>query len=282
MADNSCESQTFANVPDGFVKLLSFIVQVAMGPSVRRVFTLCQHRVNDSLTMHQAAVQFKGGRGELRRFRFLGRAMPTERHAMQMAARETIARLRDVLPAMKTRRYRYLPCHVPYTCHYSFSCPRGERDEAFEMLVEYLRALEAAFDSMVDDLVAARMDSVHGCAANRRELLHTAPPLTFISSSASHSPTILTTARRLPTTEEFNQAIAPTPVRVAPLFAPTPIRATPPIPPTRILVIPPTAPPPSAQHKVSRLEPISEEEVESPASLCHTLDRAKEILTISD
>ena len=80
------------------------------------------------------------------------------------------------------------------------------------MLVEYLRALEAAFDSMVDDLVPARMDSAHGCAANRRELLHTAPPLTFISSSASHSPTILATARRLPTTEEFNQVIAPTPV----------------------------------------------------------------------
>ena len=126
MADNSCESQTFANVPDGFVKLLSFIVQVAMGPSVRPVFTLCQHRVNDSLTMHQAAVQLKGGPGELRRFRFVGRAMPTERHAMQMAAREAIARLRDVLPVMKTRRYRYLPCHVPYTCHYAYSCPRGE------------------------------------------------------------------------------------------------------------------------------------------------------------
>ena len=171
MADNSCESQTFANVPDGFVKLLSFIVQVAMGPSVRPVFTLCQHRVNDSLTMHQAAVQFKGGRGELRRFRFVGRAMPTERHAMQMAAREAIARLRDVLPVMKTRRYRYLPCHVPYTCHYAYSCPRGERDEAFEMLIEYLRALEAAFDNLVDDFVATRMDSVHGCAANRRELL---------------------------------------------------------------------------------------------------------------
>ena len=48
--------KTFANMPDGFVKLISFIVQVAMGPSVRLVFTLCQHRVNDSLTMHQAAV----------------------------------------------------------------------------------------------------------------------------------------------------------------------------------------------------------------------------------
>src|SRR3954470_24649545 len=68
MADNNCESQTFTNVPEGFVKLLSFIVQVAMGPSVRPVFTLYQHKVNDSLAMHQATVQFKGGRGELRRF----------------------------------------------------------------------------------------------------------------------------------------------------------------------------------------------------------------------
>ena len=150
------------------------------------------------------------------------------------------------------------------------------------MLVEYLRALEAAFDNMVDDLVAACMDSVHGCAANRRELLHTAPPLTFISSSASHSPTILATARRLPTTEEFNQAIAPTPVRFAPIIAPTPIRATPPISPTHSRVTPPMAPAPSAQHNASRLEPISEEEVESPASLRLTLGRPREILTISD
>ena len=266
MAENSCESQTFASVPDGVVKLLSSIVQVAMGPSVRPVFTLYQHRVNDSLTMHQAAVQFKGGRGELRRFRFVGRAMPTERHAMQMAAREAIARLRDVLPAMKTRRYRYLPCHVPYTCHYAFSCPRGERDEAFEMLIEYLRALEAAFDNLVDDFVATRMDSVHGCAANRRELLPIAPPLTLVSSSASYTPT-----RRLPTTEEFNQVIAPTPARTAPPIVSTPIR-----------VAPPLAPVPSTRRGSSHLEPISEEEVESPASLRLTLGRAREILTISD
>ena len=150
------------------------------------------------------------------------------------------------------------------------------------MLVEYLRAQEGAFDCMVDDLVAAHMDSVHGCAANRRELLHTAPSLTFVSSAASHSPTILATARRLPTTEECNQDIAPTPVRSAPLVAPTPIRATPSIPPTRIRVIPPTAPAPSAQHNVSRLEPISEEEVDSLATLRLTLGRPREILTISD
>src|SRR3954469_18275285 len=266
MADRSCESQTFANVPDGFVKLLSFVVQVAMGPSLRPVVTLCQHRVNDSLTMHQAVVQFKGGRGELRHFRFLGRAMPTEKHAIQMAAREAIARLRDVLPSMKTRRYRYLPCHVSYTCHYAFSCHRGERDEAFEMLIEYLRALEAAFDNLVDDFVAARMDSVHGCAANRRELLPTAPPLTFVSSSASHAP-----ARRLPTTEEFNQVIAPTPARTAPPLAPTPIR-----------VVPPLAPAPSTRRSTTRMEPINEEEFESPASLRLTLGRAKDIINISD
>ena len=100
---------------------------------------------------------------------------------MQMAAREAIARLRDILPSMKTRRYRYLPCHVPYTCHYAFACHRGERDEAIEMLVEYLKALEAAFDDLVDGLVAARMDLVRGYSANRRELLQMAPPLTFVS-----------------------------------------------------------------------------------------------------
>src|SRR3954470_24332598 len=160
--------------------------------------------------------------------------------------------------------YRSLPCHGPYPCHYAYSCPRGERDEAFEMLIEYLRALEAAFDNLVDDFVAARMDSVHGCAANRRELLPTA--LTYASSSTSYAP-----ARRLPSTEEFNQVIAPTPARTAPPLAPTPIR-----------VIPPLAPAPSARRDTTRMEPISEEEVESPASLRLTLGRAKDIINISD
>ena len=188
MAGNDCESQVFANMPEGFVKLLTSIVKIAIGPSTRPEFTLYQHKISDSLSMHQAVVQFKGGCVESCRFRFVGRAMPMERHFMQMAAREAIARLRDVLPSMKTCRYRYLPCHVPYTCHYAFACHRGERDEAIEMLVEYLKALEAAFDNLVDDLVAARMDLVRGCSANRRELLHMAPPLTFVSSSASYAP----------------------------------------------------------------------------------------------
>ena len=123
---------------------------------------------------------------------------------MQMAAREAIARLGDILPMMKTRRYRYLPCHVPYTWLYAIACHRGERDEAIEKLVEYLKALEESFDNLVVDLVAARMDLVRGGPASREELLHMAPPLTFVSSSASYAPAILATARRLPTTEEFD------------------------------------------------------------------------------
>ena len=115
-------------------------------------------------------------------------------------------------------------------------------------------------EDLVDDLVAARMDSVQGCSANRRELLHTAPPLTFVSSSASYAPAILATARRLPTTEEFDQVIAPTPVSAAP----------------------PAAPAPAPQPSTSRLEPISEEEVESPASQGLTLVRPREVFTISD
>ena len=84
--------------------------------------------------------------------------------------------------------------------------------------------------------------------------------MTFVSSAASYAPSILATARRLPTTEEFDQVIAPTPVRVAPPAAPasTPRTLTP------------------------RLEPISEEEVESLAPLDLTLGRPREIFNISD
>ena len=128
------------------------------------------------------------------------------------------------------------------------------------MLGEYLKALEAAFDNLVDDFVAARMDLVQGCTANRRELLHTAPPLSYISSSSSYAPAILATARRLPTTEEFDQVIAP----------------------TRVNAAPPAAPAPAPQPSTPRLEPISEEEVESPASLGLTLGRPREVFAISD
>ena len=133
------------------------------------------------------------------------------------------------------------------------------------MLIEYLRALEAAFDNLVDDFVATRMDSVNGCAANRRELLPTAPPLTLVSSSASYTPT-----RRLPSTEEFNQVIAPTPERTAPPFARTPV-----------CIAPPLATAPSTLRNTTRMEPISKEEVESPTSLRLALGRAKEVVNIS-
>ena len=88
-----------------------------------------------------------------------------------------------------------------------------------------------------------------------------APPLTFVSSSASFAPTILATACRLPTTEEFDQVIAPTPSRAAP----------------------PVAPAPTPQRSATRLEHIREEvEVESPAPLGLTLGKGKDIFTISD
>ena len=137
-----------------------------------------------------------------------------------------------------------------------------------EIYIQYLKALEESFDNLVDDLVAARMDLVRGGPASRKELLHTAPPLTFVSSSASYAPAVLVTARRLPTTEEFDRVIAPTPVRAAPPAAPA---------------LPPVAPAPSPQRSATRLEPTREEvEVESPAPLGLTLGKGKDIFTISD
>ena len=68
MAGNNCESQVFANVPEGFVKLLVSITKLTIGPSTRPEFTLYQHKIRDSVSMHQAAVQFKGGCSESRCF----------------------------------------------------------------------------------------------------------------------------------------------------------------------------------------------------------------------
>ena len=85
MAGSNSETRVFTNVPEGFVKLLVSITKLTIGPATRPEFTLYQHKLSDDV--HQAVVQFKGGRSAYRHFCFVGRAMPTERHAMQMAAR---------------------------------------------------------------------------------------------------------------------------------------------------------------------------------------------------
>ena len=52
MAGSNCETRVFTNVPEGFVKLLVSITKLAIGPAARPEFTLYQHKVNDSLTIH--------------------------------------------------------------------------------------------------------------------------------------------------------------------------------------------------------------------------------------
>ena len=52
MAGSDCESQVFANVPEGFIKLLVSITKLAIGPSTRPEFTLYQHKISDSVSMH--------------------------------------------------------------------------------------------------------------------------------------------------------------------------------------------------------------------------------------
>ena len=156
MSGDNCPSQIFANEPAGFSRLLTIIARDAMRSPSRLEYTVFPDRVTDTLTMYQASVYIRGGSNlSFRNYRFMGRVMPTERHAIQMAAREAIARLRDILPVMQTRPYHYLPCHVPYTNHYAFSCIAGERDGVIEPLVQYIMALESVFIALVDDYLAA-------------------------------------------------------------------------------------------------------------------------------
>jgi hypothetical protein len=73
-------------------------------------YTVYPDRITDTLIMYRASVYIRGGSAETHRNnRFVERAMPTERHAVQMAAHEAIAHLRDILSIMQTRPYQYLP-----------------------------------------------------------------------------------------------------------------------------------------------------------------------------
>src|SRR3989337_660038 len=136
MSGGNCPSQIFANEPAGFSRLLTVIARDAMRSPSRPEYTIFPDRITDNLTMYQASVYIWGGSTlSFRNYHFMGRVMPSERHAIQMATREAIARLRDILPIMQTRPYHYLPCHVPYTNHYAFSYTARERDGAIDPLV---------------------------------------------------------------------------------------------------------------------------------------------------
>ena len=52
MAGSDCQSRVFANVPEGFIKLLVSITKVTIGPSARPEFTLYQHKISDNVSMH--------------------------------------------------------------------------------------------------------------------------------------------------------------------------------------------------------------------------------------
>ena len=81
------------------------------------------------------------------------------------------------------------------------------------MLVQYLIALESAFDGLLDDLMAAHIETLTR-PHSRNELLHPAPPRSCPSSSASCTPPAQLRLQ-LPLIEEFNKVIAPTSIRAA-------------------------------------------------------------------
>jgi hypothetical protein len=261
MSGGGCPSQIFANEPAGFSRLLAIIARDAMRSPSRPEYTIFPNRITDTLTMYQASVYIRGGSAlSFRNYRFMGRVMPSERHAVQMAAREAIARLRDILPVMHTRPYHYLPCHVPYTSHYTFSCTAGERDEAIEPLVQYTMALESVFTTLVDDHLAARMDLARSRVPRRSEYRSPSPRAPCLPTPPYDPPTPTVPRRSSPSIESSR------------LVAPVPVRASPPT-----STVPPRA---GEASTTARLEtiPEEEEEVESSAPrLGLTLGRAYDV-----
>ena len=214
-----------------------------MGSLGRPEYVVYPDKISETLTMYQASVYIRGGASvSFRNYRFMGRAMPTERHAIQMAAREAIARLRDILPVMQNRPYYYLPCHVPYTSHYAFSCTIGERDLAIEPLVQYIMASESTFTSLVDDYLTARMDLSRARVIRRSEYRSPSPRAPRTSTTPNIPLANPATQRSTPTGDASRPA-APIPTRASPLTSTVP-------------------PPAGTASTTTRLEAILEEEEE--------------------
>jgi hypothetical protein len=176
MSGGGYPAQIFANEPVSFSRLQAYIAREAMGSRAGPEYTTYPDRISNILSMYQTSVHIQvGSILSYRRYRFMGRAMPSVAQATQMATRAAIARLRDILPILETRCFHYLPSHTPYTNHFAYPCTVGERDVAIESLIQYIMALESVFTSMVDEYISARMDLARACTTHRREFRTPSP-----------------------------------------------------------------------------------------------------------
>ena len=100
-----------------------------------------------------------------RPYRFTGRTTSFEPQAIQLAAREAIVHLRHLSPRVNCRSFHYYPRREGYGRPPQVANGDHETDPALLHLVHYVSALEALFDQITIDLIAARGELVRRAPA---------------------------------------------------------------------------------------------------------------------
>jgi hypothetical protein len=116
-----------------------------------------QEHASDAIHHFWATVHIYGrGPTSERPYRFTGRTTSDEPQAIQLAAREAVVHLRHRSPRVNCRSFYYYPSREGYGSPIEVANGDQESDPALVHLVRYLRAHEALFDQVINDLITAR------------------------------------------------------------------------------------------------------------------------------
>ena len=150
-------NETTASELGDFIAILANLTRRAFGIDKPLEYVVYQEHTSDAIHHFWATVHIYGrGTTSERPYRFTGRTTSDEPQAIQLAAREGIVHLRHLSPRVNTRPFFYYPSREGYGSPTQVANVDHESDPALVHLVRYLRAQEALFDQVTNDLIATR------------------------------------------------------------------------------------------------------------------------------
>jgi hypothetical protein len=150
-------NETTAAELEGFVVILVNLTRRALGIEEPPEDVVYQEHASDAIHHSWATVHIYGrGITAERPYRFTGRTTTDEPQAIQLAAREAVVQLRHRSPRVNCRSFYYYPSREGYGRPTQVANGDHETDPALVHLVRYLRAQEALFDQVTNDLIETR------------------------------------------------------------------------------------------------------------------------------
>ena len=159
-------NETTATNLGGFVTILANLTRRAYALEEPPEYVVYQGPMSGEDRQFWATVHIYGrGLAPEHPYRFTGRTTSFEPQAIQLAAREAIVHLRQLSPRVNCRSFHYYPRREGYGRPPQVASGDHETDPALLHLVRYVSALEALFDQITIDLIAARGELVRRAPA---------------------------------------------------------------------------------------------------------------------